>query len=170
MSHWFYTRGARNIDLEGVATGVDNSSAAIDGGRACIESRVRAMSEIPTNPHAKRRQIRRRWGCQEAIETCSKATRARLLMVSSPGKGKVRWEFRGLRCMSWKEETVTETPIYDQHGMLTLKKQSTLFATSVANLALVIGDGLRVHPFVLICNDGQTRVQKMGGCTNPVGP
>ena len=128
------------------------------------------MSEIPTNPHAKRRQIRRRWGCQEAIETCSKATRARLLMVKSPGKGKVDWEFRGLRWMSWKEGTVnTGIPIHDQHGTLTFKKRSTFFATSVANLDLVIGDGLRLQSFVLICNDGQTgfRDEQLYG---PAGP
>jgi len=54
--------------------------------------------------------------------------------------------------------------------MPTFKKRSTFLAISVANLALVIGDGLRLQSFVLICNDGQTEVQKMGGCTNLLGP
>jgi len=48
------------------------------------------------------------------------------------------------------------TSIYNQHGVLTFKKRSTLFETSVANLPLVIGDGLRFQSFVLICNDCQT--------------
>ena len=65
---------------------------------------------------------------------------------------------------------VTNSQNYDQHRILAFKKRSTFLATSVANLDLVIGDGLRFQSFVLICNDGQTRVQKVGGCTNLLGP
>jgi len=74
--------------------------------------------------------------------------------------------------MSWKERTVnTDAPIYDRRGMPTFKKRSTFLATSVANLALVMGDGLRLQSFVLICNDVQKMGgQKMGGCTNLLGP
>lgn len=81
----------------------------------------------------------RRWGCQEAIETCSKATKASRLTFTRPGGGEVHWAFRGLWCISFK-------------------KRSTFLATSVASLALVIGDGLRLQSFVLICwaHDGQS--------------
>lgn len=64
--------------------------------------------------------------------------------------------------MSWNEGTnITTPPIYDQHGVLTFKKRSTFLATSVANLALVIGDGLRLQSFVLICKNSQADVQNM---------
>jgi len=73
--------------------------------------------------------------------------------------------------MSWKEGTVnTDAPIHDRYAIPTFKKRSTFLATSVANLALVMGDGLRLQSFVLICNDGQTGVQKMGGYANLLGP
>ena len=73
--------------------------------------------------------------------------------------------------MSWREGTVNNNaPIYDRHGMPTFKKRSTFLATSVANLDLVMGDGLRLQSFVLICNDGQTGLQKMGGYKNLLGP
>ena len=92
-------------------------------------------------------------------------------MVRTPGEGEVDWEFRGLRCMSWKEGAVNiDAPNYDRHAMPTFKKRSTFLETSVANLALVMGDGLRLQSFVLICNNGQTGVQKMGGRTNLLGP
>ena len=63
--------------------------------------------------------------------------------------------------MSWKEGTTfTIAPIcHDQHGAPTFKKRSTFLATSVTSLALVIGDGLRLQSFVLICNGGQIRLR-----------
>ena len=73
--------------------------------------------------------------------------------------------------MSWKEETVkTDASIHDRHGMFTFKKRSTFFAISVASFALVIGAGLRLQSFVLICYGGQTGVQQMGSNTNLLGP
>ena len=54
--------------------------------------------------------------------------------------------------------------------MLTFKKRSTFLAISVASFALAIGVGLRLQSFVLICNDDQTKVQKMSGCANLLGP
>ena len=92
-------------------------------------------------------------------------------MVRTPGEGEVDWEFRGLRCMSWKEGAVNiDAPNYDRHAMPTFKKRSTFLETSVANLALVMGDGLRLQSFVLICADSQTRVQKMSSRADLLSP
>ena len=90
-------------------------------------------------------------------------------MVKRPGEGD--WIFRGKCGISWKYGVViTNVPNDDQRGKLAFKKRSTFLASSVANLALVIGNGLRFQSFVLICNGDQTRVQKMGNSTNLLGP
>jgi hypothetical protein len=93
------------------------------------------------------------------------------LTLTILGEGESHWEFRWLRCISWKGEIAfVEARIRYRHDLLTFKKRSTFLATSVASLALVIGEGLRLQSFVLIYADGQTRGKKANGCTNLLGP